>query len=474
MKQVIQDVPRRNVCSLALVLLVLILGLTPVSCASGLPKRRTVLRRVKAATVATLLATGKGDMPVRPKDAGAVRKALWQKYKAEQLKDATRLKEHQSKQIHFGSVMRYAYRTVGQKPATGYPLYIALHGGGGTAAAVNDGGWRAMQTYYLASVKQGIYLAPRGVSNRWNLHFMNDSYPLYDRLIENMILFEGVDPNRVYLLGYSAGGDGVYQVTPRMADRFAAANMSAGHHNGVRATNLYNTPFLVQGGERDTAYGRHRATAAYGLGLAKLRKEYGGGYVHDCFVHVGRGHGIVDRDPREGPQSVIADLDAWLKKGDRKGRKTNTNAIAWVRRHVRNPWPKRVVWDLGTRANRSGIKGDLKLWMTPNRDKQFYWLDISREGGAKVEGNLIDVRIDKAANAITVTKTTTWLRLLLNRRMLDLSKPVTVTVGGKAFTVRPRPNLKTMVRTLVDRGDPSYCFEAEITIEKAGDAWRVK
>ena len=38
-----------------------------------------------------------------------------------------------------------------------------------------------------------------------------------DRLIENLVVFEGVDPNRVYLLGYSAGGDGVYQLAPRMA-----------------------------------------------------------------------------------------------------------------------------------------------------------------------------------------------------------------------------------------------------------------
>jgi poly(3-hydroxybutyrate) depolymerase len=35
-----------------------------------------------------------------------------------------------------------------------------------------------------------------------------ESYPLYDRLITNMVLFEGVDPERVYLLGFSAGGDG--------------------------------------------------------------------------------------------------------------------------------------------------------------------------------------------------------------------------------------------------------------------------
>jgi hypothetical protein len=57
--------------------------------------------------------------------------------------------------------------------------------------------------------------------------------------------------------------------------------------------------------------------------------------------------------------------------------------------------------------------------------------------------------------------------------MLDLSKPVTVTVGGTAFTVRAKPNLDTMKRTLEERGDPNYCFEAEITVKKDGDTWVV-
>ena len=46
-----------------------------------------------------------------------------------------------------------------------------------------------------------------------------------------MIMLYEVDPNKVYLMGYSAGGDGVYQLAPRMADRFAAAAMMAGHPN---------------------------------------------------------------------------------------------------------------------------------------------------------------------------------------------------------------------------------------------------
>lgn len=35
---------------------------------------------------------------------------------------------------------------------------------------------------------------------------------VFARLIENMIVLHDVNPNRIYVLGYSAGGDGVYQI----------------------------------------------------------------------------------------------------------------------------------------------------------------------------------------------------------------------------------------------------------------------
>ena len=86
-----------------------------------------------------------------------------------------------------------------------------------------------------------------------------------------MILTMEVDPNRVYLLGFSAGGDGVYAIVPRMADRFAAANMSAGHPNGISLLNLYNLPIQLQAGEFDDAYDRNTVTADYGMKLDALQ-----------------------------------------------------------------------------------------------------------------------------------------------------------------------------------------------------------
>ena len=40
-----------------------------------------------------------------------------------------------------------------------YPLYITLHGGGGTSSANTDSQWQQMFSYYKCIVKNGIYIA---------------------------------------------------------------------------------------------------------------------------------------------------------------------------------------------------------------------------------------------------------------------------------------------------------------------------
>ncbi len=64
-----------------------------------------------------------------------------------------------------------------------------------------------MTEYYKYSVENGIYVAVRGIEDVWNMHFLEEAYPMYDRLIEDMVMFSNADPNRVYLLGFSSGGD---------------------------------------------------------------------------------------------------------------------------------------------------------------------------------------------------------------------------------------------------------------------------
>ena len=108
--------------------------------------------------------------------------------------------------------MPFFYKVFGEKSAKGRSLYISMHGGGNAPLQVNDQQWRNQQRLY--ELEEGVYVAPRASTNTWNLWHEAHIDQFFDRLIQDMIVLEDVDPNRVYIMGYSAGGDGVYQLAP--------------------------------------------------------------------------------------------------------------------------------------------------------------------------------------------------------------------------------------------------------------------
>ena len=231
---------------------------------SPIPSSAPVMEAPDIATISNMEET----IVIPASEVDSKIKLLWSQHCMEQQQDPIRQRERKKKVVEKdGFKMRYSLSQKGVEPSEGYPLFIALHGGGGVPSVVNDQQWGHMKHYYLDSIDTGIYVAVRGISNNWNLHFESLSYPLYDRIIDNLILWEKVNPNQVYFLGFSAGGDGVYQIAPRMADRLAGANMSAGHPNGTSPTNLYTVPFVIQMGEKDSAYNRNKVAAQYSLQL---------------------------------------------------------------------------------------------------------------------------------------------------------------------------------------------------------------
>ncbi len=125
-----------------------------------------------------------------------------------------------------GSVLKYDLRTFGKPGPNGRSLFISMHGGGGAPARVNDQQWENQKRLYRPD--EGLYVAPRAPVDAWNMWFQDDMDSLLDQLIADLVVFENVDPDRVYLMGYSAGGDGTYALAPRFADRLAAAAAMAG------------------------------------------------------------------------------------------------------------------------------------------------------------------------------------------------------------------------------------------------------
>ena len=378
------------------------------------------------------------------------RAKIWEDYLAEIRADETRKAEVENLVMEYGEVsMKYGLQEKGTADENGYPLYIALHGGGSSDTPdINDSQWSQMAMYYNKKVKNGIYVNPRGVRDTWDTHGNPESYPLYDRLIENMIAFYNVDPNRVYLLGFSAGGDGVYMITPRMTDRFAAANMSAGHPNGVNFANLYNMPIQLQVGMLDTAYNRHTATAEYDAVLYSLAQTYGGGYDHSTLIHVQYAHNFYDNKSLK--QEVIADPAAWLATGDTTSVEANPCAIDYLDQYTREALPERVIWDLTTRAELREVDS-------------FYWLSAEKE----VNEGVVVASYNKKENSITIEENTANgpITVLISNDMLDVFAPITVHTPSETYEVTVTPDYELLKSTTYERGDKNYQFVASIVIE---------
>ena len=325
----------------------------------------------------------------------------------------TRAAEMKARVLTDGKLkMPFYYSVKGKKPSGGRSLYISLHGGGGAPKRVNDGQWNNQKRLY--SVREGVYLAPRAPTDAWNMWHQGHIDGLFDRLIENLIVFEGVNPNRVYVLGYSAGGDGVFRLGPRMADRLAAASMMAGHPGNASPVSLRNTPFSIHVGAKDSAYKRNKVAPEWGRKLDALQKDDPGGYVHWTKVYAGKGH--------------------WMDRQD-------AAALPWMARHTRDPLPTRIVWKQDTHA-------------------RFYWLAVEKlQPGAVVRADRKGQTIDLQGGGLS------QLSIRANDRMLNLDEPVTVTSQGKqVYQGRLVRSIGTLATTLAERGDPASIFSAEIVV----------
>lgn len=355
-------------------------------------------------------------VPLTKADAATARTLLAKVYSAHIAKD--RAGEIKDRILTDGKLeMPFFIKEFGKKPATGRSLWISMHGGGGAPKQVNDSQYENQKRLY--TLEEGLYLAPRAPTNTWNLWHESHIDRLFGRLIEDLIAIEGVDPDRVYILGYSAGGDGVYQLAPRMADYLAAAAMMAGHPNDASPLSLRNLPFALQVGGKDAAYNRNKVAAEWGEKLDKLRKEDPDGYEHFVKIHEDKAH--------------------WMNLEDKV-------ALPWMAKHTRNPVPKRVVWKQASTTH-----------------DRFYWLAVP-PGEAK-PGSLVDVKLAGQTVEVGVAEKVSKLVIRLDDRLLDLDQPVKVTFGGKVLHegVVPR-TAATQIKTLVGRGDPKLVFDAEIAV----------
>ena len=107
-------------------------------------------------------------------------------------------------------------------------------------------------------------------------------------IIKGFTLKGIVNPNKIFLTGYSAGGDGLYHLSSMIADWLSGAAMMAGHPNCVEIFNVRNLAFSIQVGGQDESYDRNDQAKKYITKMIQLSKQYGGystkycDVFHDC------------------------------------------------------------------------------------------------------------------------------------------------------------------------------------------------
>ncbi len=315
-------------------------------------------------------------------------------------------------------VSPYTVKTVGTRPVNGWGLFIAMHGGGGAPQELNDRQWKHMQIYYRDHPEAGgyLYVALRAPDNTWNGFYTGYAYPLMANLVRQFLLFGDVDPNKVFLMGYSHGGYGAFAMGPKMPDRFAAIHASAAAlADGAVADTLRNTVFTCMVGEKDTDYGRIKRDRELAATIMRLRGDRTD--IFPVTVQVIANH----------PHSGLPDRES----------------IADMYPAVRNPVPRELTWVL-----------------TDKVITDFFWLRVPEP----VKGERFDVTCRDNTLTVTSAPNISSASILLDERLVDFAKPVTLVFDGKTTTLKLMPSLRTLCDTLQRRGDPGLAFTAEVSL----------
>ncbi|MCA8958806.1 MAG: hypothetical protein KDC87_22200, partial [Planctomycetes bacterium] len=347
-------------------------------------------------------------------DEAAAREAVWRAYRVAPI-HAGRRQDFAHRKVRSGKhESPYAVRWIGQRPKNGWPLFIAMHGGGGVEKRVNDSQWYHMQSYYRAHSEVGgyCYVALRAPNDRWNGFYDHYVWPLITELIRQFTVCGDVDPSRVFALGYSHGGYGAFAIAANIPDRFAAVHASAAAPTpGITpAENFRALKFSFMIGGRDRAYGRADRCKQFAAAIDKLRDRRSDVFDVTMELEPSRGHGgLPDRD------KVRALYPA-----------------------VRRPAPREITWHT-----------------TGTTVSDFYWLHLPEPAkGYRIAASCRD-------NVITLTTHgADALQLGLDARLVDFGKPIVLKRNGQTTRHTLKPSLATLCRSMLRRGDRDLAHTA--------------
>ena len=371
-------------------------------------------------------------------------KNLWNSVKNELKNDKTRQEEMKNKQIKCqnNQSLRFYDKVYGNPDPSGYCLFVCLHGGGQGAAQMNDDQWKNIIPFENGGFKQGtIAVAPRGITNTWNLHFVQEANPAITRLVENYIIFNNVDPNRVYLMGFSAGGDGTYVLSERLPFLWAACSPQAGHPNNISTINLCNLPTYLAAGEKDSSFKRNQICVEYYKRILEQNGKYLGNYIAKVEVVAGSGHSFQCwRTPRNS-----------FFNGASQTNKTNDTAFTFMYSYTRNPNPSKISCDVKT------FLTPFRNYYTP-RGNSFYNIEVGKN-----PPDLIQLEINYNNNTINIKEGNNF-KINLISSLFKSGDKVNLTHQGKTQPYQLQKDQNYAKNNMKLFCDPNFAYDSYLTV----------
>ncbi len=271
--------------------------------------------------------------------------------------------------------------------------------------------------------------------------------------LRRVLLLAPIDPDRVYMTGFSRGGHGSWDVGLRQTGRFAAIFPRAGtmvhtggyvRTGGVFLENAHDLPVMVAWGMKDAeaiAEGNDEAVRR----LTKWK------YTVNPVRHVDRAHERV---------TTVADMHAFASAHSRKAFPERLVKVAntpWDARHywleiarrLGEPWSEKEKLRLSAKTPPApGIATRRVVWRTVA--KRMCRIEAVRKG------NKFQIK----------TKRVKRLRLLWNREIIDESKPVVVKAKGRElFRSHVTRNIAFTIQEFLRTGDGARLMDGEIVFD---------
>lgn len=303
------------------------------------------------------------------------------------------------------------------------PLMIFLHGGGKAKVDwANTWAWVTCRDPASKFTGVGMTVLPRCMDdNAINSWVMANHIRDVEMVLDEILRCYDIDPQHIYLGGYSMGGFGAWNHAAMIGDRFTGIVGMAGGAclmGPAEFGNMRNVNFGCYIGQEDKDSDRIGWSRKGRDGLQTLQKDDPTGYHLSYHEYPGQGHGLND--------AVFKEADQWLRSAKR------------------NTYPRIVVWN------------PVVEWKT-----RFYNIAVAKpRKGMKIRAEM------KEDNTVVVTSTDVpELTVYLNEQLVDMKKPVKVIWNGQpAVEVEPVLRLSVMLQTLTEHYDEGmfYTFKVEL------------